>query len=394
MKILFSHFGVFKKGGWGRTFPLAEGLVKLGNDVTILTNNPHYSFFIKRGKINNVNIIVFPDFLPIKITSKGFGIISLFLRSIYAIFNRFDVVHSDEGHRPQSGIPCRINKIIYRSKYISEWWDWFGEGGEYELKNKIFKIFLGSYELKHEIKDKLYADGIVVLSEVLKLRAQSLKTGKKIIKLHGGADIYKIPFIENNNSLKEKYGIDKDVVTFGYIDAMGQTLDEVQPLIDSIFKLKLETKVKLLKFGEGRLNENDLPMKIKDIIVNFGWIDYSIDYEKLQCVDIFILFKKDTLSNRAGWPNCLGDYLACGRPVLLNPIGEVVEFVSKHPEGFFISTLSSETISSQLQFIIDNQSVLLEKGKINRLIAEKEISWDIKSELLNNFYKEIISEQT
>ena len=45
------------------------------------------------------------------------------------------------------------------------------------------------------------------------------------------------------------------------------------------------------------------------------------EYEKLQCVDVFFLFKEETLRSKAGWPNCIGDYLDCGRPVLLNPVG-------------------------------------------------------------------------
>ena len=392
MKILFAHFGVFEKGGWGRTFPLAEGLAKLGNDVTIITTNPRYSITFKRENINNVKIIIFPDIIPSKITSKGFGFISLFLKILYVIFNKFDIVHSDEGHRPQSGIPCRLNKKLHKAKYIAEWWDWFGKGGQYDSKSKYFKVLLGSYELKYEIKDKLYADGIIVLSEILKQRALSLKPGIKIIKIHGGADIFKIPFIYNNSSLKEKYGIDKKIVTFGYIDALGQDIKELQPLIDSIIELNLQSRVKLLLFGGGGLLANEFPDQIKDCIRNFGWINYAVDYEKLQCVDVFVLFKEDNLINRSGWPNCVGDYFACGRPILLNPIGEVVEFADKYPDGFFISTLSKESISKNLNFIMENQSILLKKGRINRIIAENEISWYNKSLLLNDFYREIISE--
>lgn len=369
---------------------MAEGLVKLGNNVTIITTNQHCSIFIKRVKINNVKILIFPDVLSNKITSKGFGLISLLLKNVYVIFNRFDIVHSDEGHRPQSGIPCRLSKRIHKSKYISEWWDWFGQGGAYDSKSKIFKTFLGNYELKYEVKDKLYADGIIVLSDILKHRAQSLRPEKKIIKLLGGADISKIPYIENNTFLKEKLGIGKDVLTFGYIDALGQNIIEIQPLIDAIFKLNLELEVKILLFGGINSFERNLPKEIKRIMINYGWIDYSIDYEKLQCVDIFVMFKEDNLINRSGWPNCLGDYLACGRPVLINPIGEVIEFVQKYPEGFFISTLSPESISNQIQLIIENKSRLIGKGRINRSIAENEISWYHKSKLLNSFYNSIL----
>ena len=365
MKILFAHFGVFEKGGWGRTFPLAQGLVKLGNEVTIITTNSHYSIFIKRKRIYGVDVIIFPDIVSTKITSKGFGILSLFLKSLYVIFNKFDIVHSDEGHRPQSGIPCRINKKLFGAKYIAEWWDWFGKGGQYESKSKIFKIFLGRYELKSEIKDKLFADGIVVLSDVLMLRAQSLKSEKKVIKLLGGANVNAISYIDDNKFLKEKFGIEKNIITFGYIDALGQDLQEIKPLIDAVFELKIESKVKILLFGGSEFHDKTLSQKIKDMIVNFGWINFSDDYEKLQCVDVFVLFKDDNLLNRAGWPNCLGDFFACGRPVLLNPVGEAIDFLNKNPGGVFVCSNSTESILKSLKFIIENTQVLEKKGRIN-----------------------------
>ncbi len=392
LNILISHTSVYEKFGWGRIFPLAIGLVKNGNQVTILTTNPHFSIFTKRKVIDNVNIIIFPEVIPARISRMGFGFLSLILKVLYVLFNKFDIVHSDNGHRPLSGIPCRVHKRLYGSVYIAEWYDWYGKGGEYDHKKKLYKIIFGRYELKHEVKDKLYADGVVVLSDVLMQRAKTLLPGKKIIKLHGGADVSAIPYIINNNSIKEKYGIKKSQVTFGYINALTVNLKEIQPLIDSILKLNIESKVKLLLFGSPNSFEDLFPKRVYDMIINFGWIHYAKDYEKLQCVDVFVLFKEDILGNRAGWPNCLGDYLACGRPVFLNPIGEVIEFVSKYPEGFFISTLSSESISNKLQFILENKSILEEKGKINRAIAEKEISWYKKSEILNNFYKDIIYE--
>jgi glycosyltransferase involved in cell wall biosynthesis len=391
MKILFAHCGVFEKRGWGRTYPLAEGLVRLGNDVTIITTNPNYSVLVKSKKINNIRIVIFPDIVPPKITNKGYGFISLILKILYVTFNKFEVVHSDIGHRPQSGMPCRISKKLHKSKYISEWWDWWGVGGEYDLQKKLFKKLLGGYELKYEIKDKQFADGIVVLSDVLYKRALSLKPPEKIIKLHGGADVTNIPYIDDNTSLKEKYGIDKSLVTFGYIDAYNQDFNEIQPMLDSIFQLQLETKVKLLIFGRTRFFENGYSEEYKNLIVDFGWVNFSKDYEKLQCVDVFVLFKVDSLSNRAGWPNCIGDYLACGRPVLLNPVGEMTEFVNKYPEGFFISSLSTESVSDRVKFIMEHHSLLREKGKINRAVAENEISWYRKSDTLNEFYKSIIS---
>jgi len=66
MKILFSHSHVIYKGGWGRTFPFAEELVKQGHEVTIITMANKMTLKISLLKINGVKIVTFPSLLPIK----------------------------------------------------------------------------------------------------------------------------------------------------------------------------------------------------------------------------------------------------------------------------------------------------------------------------------------
>ena len=126
MKVLYSHHGMKGKNGWGRTFYMAQGLADLGHDVTLLTINPKCSFF----KINTiiyqgVKIKVLPDFFPAKMKSSGFAIWSTLFGLIYSMFHKFEICIADCGHRFTS-LPCKLNRFIYHSVYISEWWDFFG----------------------------------------------------------------------------------------------------------------------------------------------------------------------------------------------------------------------------------------------------------------------------
>ena len=79
---------------------------------------------------------------------------------------KFNVVISDAGHRPSSGYPCYFAKNII-IHYI------FQNGGiimakkDSLIQNLLFK-FLGKYECKAEIKNKIKADIVVVLSELTK----------------------------------------------------------------------------------------------------------------------------------------------------------------------------------------------------------------------------------
>lgn len=390
LKILIIHTSVYKKAGWGRIFPLAVGLAKNGNNVTILTTNPHISFVIKRLFLSNVRIIIFPEFIPSRVSRMGFGFLSLFLKLLYVLFNRYDVVHSDNGHRPLSGIPSRVHKRRFGSVYVAEWYDWYGKGGEYDNKSKIFKLLLGRYELKYEIFDKKFADGVVVLSESLRARAELLKPKDRVIKIHGGADVSAIPFLHDNSHLKIKYNIDEDALTFGYINANNNNIAELLPLVNALIKLNNTYKIKILIFGDSKNLISQLNTNVIENLIVFGWIDFVKDFEKLQIVDVFFLFKENTLGNIAGWPNCIGDYLACGRPVLLNPVGEVIDFVKEYPDSFIVCTADTDDICSKIEYISNNIKLLQDKGKEIRKLAEDVVSWERKSNDLHAFYEYLL----
>jgi glycosyltransferase involved in cell wall biosynthesis len=391
LKILISHTSVYKKDGWGRIYPLAIGLVKQGCTVTILTTNPRFSILTKKETMNGVNIIIYPEFIPSRASKMGFGFMSLLLKIFHILVNNYEVVHSDNGHRPLSGIPTRMHKRIHNSIYVSEWYDWYGLGGEYDKKNKLFKLLFGRYELKKEIVDKKFADGIVVLSEILKLRAEQIKPIERIIKIHGGADVTSIPFLEDNSELKKKFKLDSDTLTFGYINSGGYDYDEIAPLVHAIINGKIKHKIKILVFGGPGREINNLPEEFKYLFRFYGWIDFGIDFEKLQCVDVFCLFKDDSLGNQAGWPNCIGDYLACGRTVLLNPVGEMIEFTEKFPFAFITTTKKENDIIEKIQYIVtEKESINLSRKKIREL-AEEVISWESKSKELLTFYQYLLN---
>lgn len=386
LRILISHTSIYKKAGWGRIFPLAVGLARDGNDVTIITTNPAFSILPKRLVTSNVKIIIFPEIIPSRISRLGFGFLSLVFKIGFVLYHKFDIVHSDNGHRPLAGIPCRLSKRLFGSVYIAEWYDWYGVGGQYDNKKKLFKAILGRYELKSEITDKKIADGVVVLSEVLRNRAMQFREAADVIKIHGGADVASIPFLLDNRAMKEKHGINPDILTLGYISSDNYRLAEIEPLIKTIVKYNLSLKIKLLFFGNANIDSHSLPKEILENSIFNGWIDYVSDYEKLQCVDVFFLFKEEILGNKAGWPNCIGDYLACGRPVLLNPVGEVVDFAKQFPSGFIVTSTMVDDIYYSLKSILDNPNQLIDRRPTIRKLAEEEVSWGKKSADLYEFY--------
>jgi len=383
MKILFCHFGVYKKDGWGRTFSLAKGLAKQGDKVVLLTTNGNFSLITQSIIIDKVKIIIFPEIVPKKFSSKGFGILSLVLKLGYAFFTKFDIVHSDSGHRPASGWPCIINKFVYKSKYFAEWWDFFGKGGQLDNKPKYFRMLLGKFESWSEINDKKKADGIIILSDYMKKRAIKLGFAEDKLKvIRGGADIENIPQL-TYLSTKEILRVDTKKLVFGYIGMSNNEVTDLSPFLKAITKFK--DRILFVTFGKEIDKKIITKYHLENVLKEMGWIDFSKDAQKLGVVDIFILIKSDNVINNAGWPNKLGDYLACGKPILVTLYKSIEQFVKKYSDCFITCSWEIGDIEKKILKILNNEYDLVKMGLISRKIAE-ENSWDEKSKELRRFY--------
>ncbi len=89
--------------------------------------------------------------------------------------------------------------------------------------------------------------------------------------------------------------------------------------------MELRNEKKITWFTTGRKLSQETKQKynIGNELYEFGWVDYKIYSEVLSCADLFLLLQKDNNINKARWPNKVGDYLAAGRPILVNKMGEL-----------------------------------------------------------------------
>jgi glycosyltransferase involved in cell wall biosynthesis len=380
MNILYSHLGTIGKDGWGRSFMMARSLAKLGHNVVFITTSKNcMSLYVKTINIDNVKVLVFPEILPTKLKSSGFNLLALFYKSIYSLLHKFDLTISDSGHRT-TGIPCLINKYIYKSVYLSEWWDYFGEGGYYNSKSALFKIFYGRFEKWAEVKNKQIADGVIVLSSYMEQRAKSFGIiNTKIIQ--GGS-------VDDIINLNIKINNCQDIIKIGYIGMDDKELLSLKPFIDIITNPNFRNKIKFITYGKKITADMLENFKLNGVIEEKGWINYLESTKELENIDLFLLLKEDSPIARAGWPNKLGDYIACGKPILISPYGDLVEFVNNNPEGFVTCSFSKESITNSLNDLLNNKYDLRMMSLANKKLSKK-ISWQNKAKEVVNFYFKI-----
>lgn len=374
-KILFIHYSGYLKERWGRTFPLAKAAAKCGYDVTLLTSNPKKGITYTKSIQDKVKIILYKDIVPSYLLfNKGYGFFSFFARIIHVLFHRYDYVYIDCGECPNAGWPGKIAQWK-GATLLSEWGDLLGKGGYYDKKPKLFKFCYGWYYLWAEIYFRKTANYTIVLSSFMKEHALKMGVNEnQIITVPGGAlsNIIKYGYTPKNI-----LSIPPNIITLGYIGIDEAEIKDLLPLINTLKKEHFINKFKLIVFGNKLKTQTILKYGLTNIIVEGGWLNYYHDYKKAQCVDIFVLMKSNNIMrNSMGWPNKLGDYMAFGRPIIITLYGDVKAFVEKNSYGFITTSSTEKNIEQILHNILQNKYNLKEMGRINRKIAEEEISWE------------------
>lgn len=378
LKVLYCHVGVYGKSGWGRTFNLASSLAGLGCNVDLITISDVNRFgSYKMIDKENIKIFLFPDFLPRKLKKTGFGLISLFYKVFFIAFRKYDLVISDCGHRPSS-IPAFISQLKDGSVHITEWWDFFGEGGYYNKKPLLFKLTYGWLEKYFEIKSKLMANGVVVLSNWMFNKASQF--GIENVKIiHGGTLHKKVPIKEFRN----------EIIKIAYIGISDSELFFMKPFLLSITNSFFIGKFKFIGYGEEISEKFKKKFGLDECIYeDRGWLNYEKDLDSLSDIDLFLLIREPNNNALAGWPNKLGDYLSFGRAVFINPYGDLEEFVDLNSSGFVKVSFNESSITEELMNIFYGKYDLRLMGERNKILSET-MSWNHKGKDLINFYQDI-----
>jgi len=388
LRVLFCHYAVVNKEGFGRTFMLARELAFKGHNVTLLTVFPAGSrkIFPETEIRDKVRLVIFPDVLPDFLRRTGFGVLSLFLKFFYVSNKPFDVVHADNGHRPSGGWPARLNRRLYRSVYVTEWWDFFGKGGQFDDLSFVKKITKGYYDRLSEVADKRNADFVVTLSEAMKVRAIELGIpNSKLRVINGGSDVRRIEYIAHTRA-RERFGIPRDAIVFGFIGMNEGEFNDLIPFVEAVRMLK--NKLPIVWFTTGRPLSVALKKQyeIGEELIELGWLDYEKYSEAISCADVFLLTQIDNSLNKTRWPNKVGDYLAAGRIILTNPVGDIAHFIRYYPDVFVNCGFSSQSVADEIMRIYSIKNNLIALGQRARELAENAMSWTSKADELESIY--------
>lgn len=395
LKILILNHNYFESGTFFRCFHFGKFLSKKGYKVTLITMNPSISFSPKISQNNKYfQIIKSPNFKIIWTIGDGLDGIDIFYRIIFAFRNirNFDIVHAFS-HKLNVTLPALTFKTFSNAVVLSDWCDWWTEGGILEDMRGKKRIF---YPLERflETKTRNLYDGITVISQALKERCT--KSGipeEKVFYLWSGCDVENIKPIPKEFA-REKLNLPRNLKILTYIGLVMWDIDIILKVFKKICSLKDD--VILLLVGPNidlcSKETKKIFSQLKEKIILVEKQPYKNIPLYLGASDILLLPMKNDLKNIGRWPNKLGDYLASGKPIVASAVGEVKKFFSLYPE----TGLTAETIeefTEKILFLLENPEVAEKIGKKAREISEK-YSWENLTLKLEKFYERMIGNES
>jgi glycosyltransferase involved in cell wall biosynthesis len=120
-------------------------------------------------------------------------------------------------------------------------------------------------------------------------------------------------------------------------------------------------------------------------VIQAGLLSRSDLNAALCASDLHILPLKDTLANRARFPGKLGDYLASGRPLITNPVGDAAAIVERHRLGV-LAPPDPAAMGRRMSEVLADPALRRELGSRARAYAVQEFSWKALSRRLLDRY--------
>lgn len=377
-RVLISSIAVENRsnGVFSRSLSMAVALVNEGYDVVLLRSTSSGAWPISKEIIQpGLLVVKVRAFAFKKMVQYGMLPVSFCIRlwMIYRVNPNYII--SDQ-HRLVSAGPGFLYKTL-RSHVaiIYEWQDYFGKGGLYDGKSSIWRYSVGILDNLMERLCIQYADYVIVLSEELKRKALEIREDSRIFKLWGASDLKSIGFEKDNTIHRDRFNFKmQDILLFsaGFSEA-----DYISNSVSISILKKLRREGIPLRFVRtGRpFSSNFKSTHCLDdgFFVDLGNLNERDYSHALSCADLCFLMQTNEYNNICRWPNVIGDYIAAGRPIFTNLIGE-------------IQALSRMTSLVELLYVVE-ENCINDYRRIILLFKDKDEKQSILFTRINEFAK-------
>lgn len=285
--------------------------------------------------------------------------------------NHYDIVHC-RGYIPSIlGEKCQK---AFGSKFIFDMRGWWADE---KLESGLWNswVYKPIYYYFKYLEKKFFKNSDVTISLTFAGRDEIVKRGLKnennikIIPTCVDFDIFKSFDTNTRNKIRLELNIPEKSTVMLYSGSLGGNYgtDTILNLFQTLTVLREDALLLLLT----PTNKDYIQKQIKKAGLKEGQVriiqsDYINVYKYLMAGDIGVIFYKKTFSVIGRSPTKLGEYWACGLPMIsLKEIGDLDYLYEKYPDGCIL--MDSDTISEYKKSIL------------------KFLDWSVDKHLLRNY---------
>ena len=372
-----------------RAFYLGRELVRRGHEVTIATVSADRIFRAREHQVEGVHVVETPD-LGLGLARTGWDPWDALWRCLRFAREDFAVVHGFDC-RPVVLAPSLALQRFRQAPWVSDWADaWAGHGGAIsQRKSWIGRVAFRPVETWLEEGFRHGAAAVTVTSRLLRERALALGLEEaRVHYLPSGANVRTVS-VRDQAECRRSLRLPLEPPTACFVGWVQYDLD----LAVRAFALARSRvpDARLLLVGPRSPAAHRLAQQlgVSDAIHDFGSVPFAEVPTFLGAADVLLLPVSDNLMNRARGPIKLGDYLAAGRAILANPVGDLVEVFERDEVGL-LAPDTSEGYGSGLADLLGDRQRCLRLGRRAREVAETRYAWSHLAPRLEMVYRSAI----
>ena len=398
MRMLLLNHNLRGRGTWHRAWQFARELARRGHEITLWTAAPHHYYRHATQRRERVRIVETPSWAPLADGDDGWGPLDVLWRGARVLFEPFDVCYAF-AHPPNVWWPAWLARRLRRRPLLYDWCDWYEGGifpkrmemrregligpGERPLQRRIER-----WEIGLERRMLRMAGRVTVISNTLMdLARRAGRREDELLLMPNGADLDRIQPTDPVRCRAE-LGLEATGPYLAY--ASNYHPDQEMLLRALAHTAERHPNVRLILAGPPFAESLVRELNVGERIVNLGRIDPERVSVALGAADALVLPLEDNASNRARVPYKFTDYLAAGRPIVTNRVGDLERWFPDQPpyDGAIglAGAATAEGLGDAMGRILEcDDDRRRTMGFAARRLAETEFSWPVLVDRLEAF---------
>lgn len=386
--ILFLNHNVVRRGGtFYRAYQVGRYLARRGHNVTLLTISEKRRWGFQHEISEGVEIIHTPD-LFWGIGRSGWDLWDTLNRILYLRGRRWEIIHAWDC-RPAVILPAlyaRWQSKKVNGKLVIDWCDWWGRGGTQTERSGRLMHVVDPIESFFEEAFRARADGTTAISQALYQRAVTLGVRPESARvLRQGCDLESAP-VGDRGVARKSLGLPENQPLAICVGALMPA--DASLFFDSLRVLfRKKPNCCVVMIGRHRAQVPD-DLKKSGQLTETGFVPEATLQDYVAACDIAIVPMADTLASRARWPSRANLFLAAGRAVVINRVGDLPTLLEQEQAALVVGHRPDQVADGCVS-LFEDPFLRTQIENSARRVASQLLAWPIIVNELESFYLQL-----